>query len=423
MAESIVLNVRVNGDKASSDVKKFGSTVKTEMQSVQTTTTTSLNEVNRSTRSMGERFAGAGAAISTANASLQLMGRQGPPALQTLAAGAASVAVSGFGPLSIAVVGVTTALSFLLSQSSEVDEALGKIDDALRSTKGETKSLSEEIKRLDIQLKGLRQGTERTPGEVTVFELEGRLRELNRQQLLDSTVGDDDYQERAKLITETLRQIDKLEQRESRLAEKRGIEAQRANEAADAERRLADERRRAAIPVPAPDLGGAGPSTGGGTSTGFRSSGNNAFLAESFRLDMDRQRIIDEEAQRLGRQVDAQRRADAERDALANRLRLEREGVTMSSLLGVDGEPGTTTSAISADSQARAASITRSMASSFTAALAGEDFSTVGRSIAQSVATALTDAAISGALEGFGVKKAFASGFESIGGAFLGSGS
>lgn len=147
MAEPILFDVKIETAKATADYKKFTEVVKQggadAAKSITTTASAAESSAKKTTaataalagsaQTMGQKFAGAGGAISGANAALQLMGRQGPPALQTLASAAAAVAVSGFGPMTLAITGAVTVLSLLASTSDAATESLNRQESQVAS--------------------------------------------------------------------------------------------------------------------------------------------------------------------------------------------------------------------------------------------------------------------------------------------------
>lgn len=437
VAEQIQLSVSVDTAKATGDIKKFGTTTKTEMQSVQSTTTTSLSSMSASTQTMGQRMAGAGAAISAANASLQLMGRQGPPALQTLAAGAASVAVSGFGPLSVAIVGVTTALSLFMSTARE---------DGPSILEKRVESLSESLRRLRVELKAAEAGlpteqqqlvsliSQRGPQiaglEASQREFAAEIESLRRvrnvlqgserteatDRIVDLTQRINDIQDTLTPLRTELQQAEQLLALMRRKQQVDGQIAARAATAATASR------------GGAPYIPGYGPFPGVSEDdavaralafAGIQSPeqiraarGNTAAFRSLFGAGATGADFITE--------VDAQARADAERNALAERLRLEREGFTFARHWGLDGVSSPSGSAISQDALGRANLVANNLASSFSQALITQDYSGVGRAMALSFVDQVLQAIAAGAIQATGLQGAVAYGFQSLGSVFGG---
>lgn len=80
-----------------------------------------------STRSVADSWAGAGASISGAIATLELSGVKGASAIGTVSGALSALAISGVGPLALAVTGITalaTAVTSLTSENAELSESI-----------------------------------------------------------------------------------------------------------------------------------------------------------------------------------------------------------------------------------------------------------------------------------------------------------
>lgn len=120
-----------------------------------------MRRTGTAARGIGKDFKGAGTAISGATASLQLLGQQGPPAIQTLSASVSSLVESGFGPLGLAVAGATAAITFLVKSVGDYQTWM--------------KEAERQTDRVSVRLKELRQARDaavagRTLGEQQYLE-------------------------------------------------------------------------------------------------------------------------------------------------------------------------------------------------------------------------------------------------------------
>ncbi len=179
MPEKIVLAYDVQTSKAEAEVKGFSRTVETESAKSAAAAEKGASRVETQTASMAQSFKGAGTAISAANASLVLLGQQGPPALQTLASAAGSLVASGFGPMGLALAGATGLVSLVSALGNESEAAAEKmrsgLEAALASGSQRADQLLERIVALNDQLESLRSG--QTLGAVTAGRQVGEMRD------------------------------------------------------------------------------------------------------------------------------------------------------------------------------------------------------------------------------------------------------
>lgn len=86
----------------------------------------------KAVQTMGQRFAGAGAGISSATGALQAMGGPSAGPIGTVLSGISSLAVSGFGPLGIAIAGVSV---LMVAFANRTDEAADRVKELAKSQK------------------------------------------------------------------------------------------------------------------------------------------------------------------------------------------------------------------------------------------------------------------------------------------------
>jgi len=424
----IVLDVVVKTGKATADVKKFGTETKRQVQQIGTTAVPNLKKVEMQTRSMGQSMAGAGAAISSANGALQLMGRQGPPALQTIASGAASVAVSGFGPLSLASTAATVALSVFLSDTDEgtpkvtamtlalerQEEVLGRLgtaaDSAALGLRAATSGRTAEDQRREEQLRQARHSLRQIEENIS--------RGTARRDLLLS--GESGLAPGIALL-----EIERIEPGLKRLNADRLKELEIVRRISDirtdtlkTETKIAENSRKS-TGLSLASAAGFARRHGTSTFAGPRSTSESLEFFGDPLSEADAIRRV-REANNIPTAAERRRQESLlNLPSMTNRM-------TSQQLLGQTGmheaAAGRSQQSLELerDSQNRASSFAATASNELSLALQTQDWSGAASGFADAASTALIDAIAAGFIEASGIKKAAAGAFESLGGAFTG---
>lgn len=461
MADRIIIDVVLNTSQARTETATLGRTVKTELDKIEGGARQAGQAIENtgraaasSTRSMSDGFKGAGAAISGANASLQLMGAQGPPALQTLASAAASVVSSGFGPMAIVLTGVTGLVSLIAALGRESDKTAQSGLQALESSLSRGKDRAEELRlelvKLDAQIGGLRAGHtgarlgqsfERQQlgseaddiraalsllAEIRAAE-DPNLPDLNRfrrsraalLQLQDASpfgsvsglsVGDSLFTgDSAKAQDALTRRLAQIVSSLARLDAAVTLEAQKAEE----EARLRPPGAAGSTSrIGAPSLRGPGPSTGALVSP-LRMSGDSKFhdahADAALRQTIEDEKAAAEEADRFLREIEEKRIEDmARRRALAD-IEAQR---------GLAAELQRQQIEVTARSQAEAYS--GALSSVLAQSIRSGDFDDFAFGLADATSNALVQALSRAIISATGIEDAAAGLFRSIGTAVAG---
>jgi len=438
MADRVQLTFAVETSQATADIKKFGATTKTEMASVDAAAKTSTASVGSSANTLSKSFAGAGASISGANAALQLLGRQGPPALQTLASAAASVAISGFGPWSLALAGATGIISLVASLGKESEKTAEKVAFLTESARKQGEAFETVRKQAEsarLAIRSLESGSttstiqrrdQRALAQAGLSDINAQIAERT-QRIAELWLGNTGLTTQAVRL-ETDRQYELIKQLKDKkkdyLAELREIEEAERNierlsivtvgsEFQKGQRQFLSRGQRVGLPQE-PRLreatqllargGPAGESELAGMISDF--AAGSPVLGESVDL------------QPLAEQLQ-QRRMEEFKAWLGNVEDLIAERTAQDAGIRGEIQPMVDRRAefVTDFGRSRAESITSSMASSFAQALTTQDYSAAGRDSGLSAAESLLETLIQGALEGTGIKQGIASAFSAAFGA------
>lgn len=160
-ANAIRIPIVVDTTTGTAQVKTFAKTTETTLTNTANKVKPALGKVETQTASLGKKFKGAEGAISGMGASLQLVGTQGPPALQTLTTSFVSMLSAGVTPLTLALAGGVGLISLISALGDETEETADKFNPLIRQGTELTRvldGLADRVQKLRLFERGAQSG-------------------------------------------------------------------------------------------------------------------------------------------------------------------------------------------------------------------------------------------------------------------------